>query len=122
MAPMMEEKSKVQPDQGQPVDKLSTRNPERRCSTLQVAAPLSEVANVAVERKISQSLPNTVKFDGEDAKPPMVKKQRLSYPERRVLVDLRQGQIPRPFRYLSCSRCVLQLIEPMEVSLYCLRL
>jgi hypothetical protein len=100
MAPEVEEKSKVQPRSrptgGQPTGqvllyllnrsrkentdlrtiarKLTIGNPERRWSMLQVAAPLSEVANVAVERKISQSLPNTVKFDGEDAKPPMVKK------------------------------------------------
>jgi hypothetical protein len=33
--------------------KLTTRNPERRLSMLQVAASPSDVANVAVERKAS---------------------------------------------------------------------
>jgi hypothetical protein len=99
----------VQPDQGQPVvnrassslsfgqvqgrrtiaRKLTTHNPELRSSMLQVAASLSDVANVAVKRKAPRSLHVGLgrvwinrKVDGENAKPPRVKKQKLSEPER----------------------------------------
>jgi serine/threonine protein kinase len=48
--------------------KLATHNPEQRPSMLQVAASLSDVANVAVERKASRSLQDTVEVDGENAK------------------------------------------------------
>jgi serine/threonine protein kinase len=57
--------------------KLTAHNPEQRSSMLQVAASLSDVANVAVERKVSRSLQDTVEVDGENAKPPL-KKQKLS--------------------------------------------
>jgi serine/threonine protein kinase len=76
--------------------KLTTHNPELRSSMLQVAASLSDAANVAVERKATRSLQDTVEVDGENAMPPRVKKQKLSEPERGVLAELpsRQGQIP----------------------------
>jgi hypothetical protein len=70
--------------------KLTTHNPERRPSMLQVAASLSDVANVAIERKASRSLQDTVEVDGESAKHPRVKKQKLSVPaaDRMVVGDL----------------------------------
>ena len=58
--------------------KLATRNPERRPSMLQVAASPSDVANVAVERKASRSLQDTVELGGENAKPQGVKNQTFS--------------------------------------------
>jgi len=58
--------------------KLTTHNPERRSSMLQVAASLSDVVNVAVKRKASRSLQDTVEVDGENAKRPSAKKQELS--------------------------------------------
>jgi len=61
--------------------KLTAHNPEQRPSMLQVAAPLSDVANVVVERKAWRPLQVTVEDDGEDAQPPM-KKQKLSVPDR----------------------------------------
>jgi serine/threonine protein kinase len=61
--------------------KLTAHNPELRSSMLQVAAllPLSDVGNVAVERKAWRSLQDTVEVDGEleSAKRPRVKKQKL---------------------------------------------
>jgi serine/threonine protein kinase len=56
---------------------LTTHNPERRPSMLQVAASLSDVVNVGVGRKASRSLQDTVEVDGESAKPPRAKKQKL---------------------------------------------
>ena len=57
--------------------KLSTHNSERRLSIVQVAASLSDVANVAVERKVSGSLQDMVKVYREKVKAPKVKKQNL---------------------------------------------
>ena len=48
-------------------------NPEHRSSMLEVAASLSDVANITVKRNTSRSLRDTVKVDGERAKP-MAKK------------------------------------------------
>src|SRR5713101_1734722 len=45
---------------------LTAYNPERRLSMLQVAASLSDVANVAVERKASRSLQDTMEVDREN--------------------------------------------------------
>jgi Protein kinase domain len=58
--------------------KLTAHNPEQRSSMLQVAASLSDVAKVAVERKALQFLQDAVEVDGENAKPSSVKKQKLS--------------------------------------------
>jgi serine/threonine protein kinase len=57
--------------------KLTTHNPEGRSSMLQVAASLSDVAKVGVERKASRSQQDTVEVDRENAKPPRAKKQKL---------------------------------------------
>ena len=57
--------------------KLTAPSAEQRPSMLQVAASLSDVANVTVERKALLSLQDTAEVDGENAKPPM-KKQKLS--------------------------------------------
>jgi hypothetical protein len=46
---------------------------------LQVAASLSDVANVVVERKARRPLQVT---GVDDAKPPRVRKQKLSAPDR----------------------------------------
>jgi hypothetical protein len=54
---------------------------------LQVASSLSDLANVTVKRKASQDI---VEVDGENTKPPRVKKQKPSVPDRMVLRDLRQ--------------------------------
>jgi len=49
--------------------KLTAHNPEWRSSMLQVAASLSDVVmNVAVKRKASRSLQDTVEVDGENTK------------------------------------------------------
>jgi hypothetical protein len=64
--------------------KLIAHNPEQRPSMLQVAASLSDVSdveNVAVERKALRSLQDTVGVDGENANPPRVKRQKLSVPD-----------------------------------------
>jgi hypothetical protein len=50
--------------------KLTAHNPDQRSSTPHVAASPWDVANVAVEKKASQSLQDTVKVDEENAKPP----------------------------------------------------
>jgi hypothetical protein len=47
--------------------KLATHNPDWRPS-LEVAASFSNVANVAVEKKASRSLQDTVEVDGENPK------------------------------------------------------
>ena len=65
--------------------KLATPNPQRRPSMPQVAASLSDVANVAVERKASRSLRDTAEVDGENAKHPRVKKQKLPVPAAECL-------------------------------------
>jgi serine/threonine protein kinase len=52
--------------------RLTAHNPDQRSSLLQVAASLSNVANVAVERKASRSAGHS-----GYAKPPRVKKQKL---------------------------------------------
>jgi hypothetical protein len=57
---------------------------------LQVASSLSELANVDVKREASRSLQDMVEVDGENTKPPRVKKQKPSVPDRMVLGDLRQ--------------------------------
>jgi serine/threonine protein kinase len=75
--------------------KLSTHTPEWRLSLLQVAASLSDVVNVAVETKVSRYLEDTVEVDGENAKAPRVKKQKLSVPEGMVLIDIRQQRVVR---------------------------
>ncbi len=62
--------------------KLITHNPEWRSSMLQVAASLSDVVNVAVEKKASRSLQDTAEVDGENVKTLRVKKQKLSVPDR----------------------------------------
>jgi serine/threonine protein kinase len=75
--------------------KLTAYNPEQRPSMLQVAAPflgVSDVANVVAERKASRSLHDTVGVDGENVKPPGVKRQKLSVPDGRMrdaLAELR---------------------------------
>jgi serine/threonine protein kinase len=56
---------------------LATHDPEERMSILEVAG--SYVANVAVERKASRCVQATSEVD---AKPPRVKKQKLSAPDR----------------------------------------
>jgi hypothetical protein len=48
---------------------------------LQVAASLSDVANVTVEKKALRSLQDTTEVDVENVKPLMVKKQKLSVPD-----------------------------------------
>ena len=50
-------------------EKLTAHSPEQRPSMLQVAASLSDVVNVAVERNVS------LEVDGEILKPSSVKKQ-----------------------------------------------
>jgi hypothetical protein len=57
--------------------KLTAHNPEQRSSILQVAASLSDVENVSVKRKVSQSLPDIVEVDGENGKPSTVKRQKI---------------------------------------------
>jgi len=54
--------------------KLTAHNPEQRWSMLQVAASLSDVANVAVERK---TLRSQQEVDGENARPLRVKRQKV---------------------------------------------
>ncbi len=79
------------------VRKLAAHNPNQRPSILQVAASLGDVVKVAVKRKASRSLQDTMEVD--DAKPLMVKKQKLSVPDRNkrvVLPKLHQQQVPRP--------------------------
>jgi hypothetical protein len=61
--------------------KLTAHDPAQRSSMLQVAESLSDVANVAVRRKASRSLRDTVDVDREKAEPPRAKKQKLSVPE-----------------------------------------
>ena len=75
--------------------KLAVYNPDQRSSILQVAALPSDVANVAVERKASRSPQNTVEVGQENAKPPRVKKQKISMPSRMVLRDLGQQALVR---------------------------
>jgi serine/threonine protein kinase len=58
--------------------KLTVHNPGQRPSMLQVAASLSDVANVAVEKKALRSLQDTAEVDAENMKPSIVKKQKLS--------------------------------------------
>jgi serine/threonine protein kinase len=53
---------------------LTAHNPDQRLTILQVAASLSDMANVAVKRKASRSLQDTVEVDGENAKSSRVKK------------------------------------------------
>ncbi len=62
--------------------KLAAHNPDQRPSILQVAASLGNVVKVAVERKASRSLQDTMEVDEESAKPLTVKKQKLSVPNR----------------------------------------
>ena len=81
--------------------KLSTHNSERRLSIVQVAASLSDVASVAVERKISGSLQDKVKVDREKVKALKVKKQNLSVPNGNKSVVFAAPQIPRP---VACVR------------------
>jgi serine/threonine protein kinase len=70
--------------------KLATHNPEWRPS-LEVAASFSDVANVAVKRKASRSLQDTVEVDGENAKHLRVKKQKpVPAAESTVFGDLGQ--------------------------------
>ena len=64
------------------VMKLTAHNPERRSSMLQVPASLWDVADVAVGRKATRSLQDRVDLDGENTKPPRVKKQKLSVLDR----------------------------------------
>jgi serine/threonine protein kinase len=59
--------------------KLSTHDPNQRSSMVQAAALPSVVANVAVEGKASRSLQESMGVDGETAKPPRVKKQKLDF-------------------------------------------
>jgi hypothetical protein len=71
--------------------RLTPYNPEQRLSLLQVAASPSDVENVAVKRK---ALRDTVEVDWENAKPPSVKRQKLSVPDRNkraVLAELCRG-------------------------------
>ena len=81
--------------------KLAAHNPDQRLSILQVAASPGDVLKVAVERKVSRSLQDTMEVDEESAKPLTVKKQKLSVPDRNkrvvvVLPELHQQQVPRP--------------------------
>ena len=68
--------------------KLTAHNPEQRLSMLQVATSLSDEENVAVKRKASRSLKDTVEVDGENEKSPMVKKKKPSVPDRNKMVVL----------------------------------
>jgi hypothetical protein len=61
--------------------KLTADNRGQRPSMLQVAASLSDVANVTVEKKALRSLQDTTEVDVENVKPLMVKKQKLSVPD-----------------------------------------
>jgi serine/threonine protein kinase len=79
--------------------KLTAYNPDRRLS-LQVTSSLLDVVNVAsvaVEKVASRYLQDTVEADrenmdtnGEYARTPRMKKQKVSAPDRMVLGDLRQ--------------------------------
>jgi serine/threonine protein kinase len=53
----------------------------QRSSMLQFVASLSDVANVAVEKKASRSPQDTVEVDGENAELPRAKRQKLSVPD-----------------------------------------
>jgi serine/threonine protein kinase len=78
--------------------KLTAHNPEQRSSMLQVAASLSDVAKVAVERKALQ-LQDAVEVDRENAKPSNVKKQKLSVYDWNKMVmlegDGENAELPR---------------------------
>lgn len=69
--------------------KLTTHNPDLRSPMLLVPTSFSDVVNVAVERKASRSLQDTVEIDGENANFSRVKRQKLSVPNE-VLGDIRQ--------------------------------
>jgi hypothetical protein len=88
----------------------------------QVAGSPSVVANVAVERKASRSLQDTVEVDGENAKLPRVKKQKLSE-EGGVLVNHGYLDLWLAFDDIFLF-LVLVTIEPIEVSftVHCLSL
>jgi serine/threonine protein kinase len=70
--------------------KLTAHNPNQRPSMLQVAGSLSDVANVAVEKKASRCLQDTEEAGGENAKPPRAKKQKVSVLDEMVSGDIRQ--------------------------------
>jgi serine/threonine protein kinase len=57
-------------------EQLTADNPGQRPSMLQVAVSLSNVGNVALERKAPLFLQDTVKIDGENVKSPRVKRQK----------------------------------------------
>ncbi len=57
---------------------LTAHDPKQRPSMLGVAAALSDVDNVAGERKASRSRQDREEVDGESAKSSRVKKQKLS--------------------------------------------
>src|SRR6267154_1749509 len=72
--------------------KLTAHNPERPSSILQVPASPWDLADVAVGRKASRSLQDRVDLDGENTKPPRVKKQKLSVLDRKkVALDPNLG-------------------------------
>jgi len=81
--------------------KLTAHNPERRSSMLRVATSLWDVADVAVGRKASRFLRDRVVLDGENTKPPRVKKQKLSVLDRKRAASavLPQRKIP-PSRHV----------------------
>ena len=88
MAPEIEEKSMYSPikadrwSTGQVLlHLLNTRNPDQRSSMPQVAVSPSDVANVGVEKMASRSLQDTMEVNIENAKPPKMKKQKLSVPD-----------------------------------------
>ncbi len=56
---------------------LTAHDPKQRPSMLEVTAPLSDVDDVASERKASRSRRHIEEVDGESAKSPRVKKQKL---------------------------------------------
>jgi len=60
--------------------KLTAYNPEQRLSMLQVIPSLSDVANIAVDRKASRSLEDTMEVDRENVMPATVK-LKLSAPD-----------------------------------------
>jgi serine/threonine protein kinase len=69
--------------------KLTARNPNRRPSMLGIALPVSDVPNVAGDRKTKTSRSLEVEVDEENTKPPKAKKQRCT-----VLLDWNERVAP----------------------------
>jgi hypothetical protein len=75
--------------------KLMAPNPKRRPSILDVAASLPDVDNAANESRASRTRKDRVEGDEETAKPPSVKRRRLSDNEG-VFADLHEPQVAQP--------------------------